>query len=133
LDDCPILLALFSNCCDLCWQWSHDDGFYSKERTTGLRRDPCAPIIRTHSKDTDENATLVTLTPDDTKSTGDKKSTGMWRSEPNGSEIDSSGGSKEHARYEWDKQDTLDLMVVGFTEVGGGEDHSHGRLDSEFL
>jgi hypothetical protein len=22
LDDCPILLALFSNGCDLCWQWS---------------------------------------------------------------------------------------------------------------
>ena len=56
--------------------------------------------------------TLVTLTPDDTKSTG------MWRSAPNGSEIDSSGGTKEHARYEWDKQDTLDLMVVGFTEGG---------------
>ena len=63
-------------------------------------------------------STLVTLTPDDTKSTGDKKSIGMWRSEPNGSEINSSGGSKEHARYEWDKQDTLDLMVVGFTEGG---------------
>ena len=23
LDDCPVLLALFSNGCDLCWQWSH--------------------------------------------------------------------------------------------------------------
>ena len=61
-------------------------------------------------------STLLTLTPDDTKSKGDTKSTGMWRSAPSGSEIDSSGGTKEHARYEWDKQDTLDLIVVGFTE-----------------
>jgi hypothetical protein len=61
-------------------------------------------------------STLVTLTPDDTKSTEGTKSTGMWRSEPSGSEINSSGGSKEHARYKWDKEDTLDLMVVGFTE-----------------
>ena len=33
LDDCPVLLALFSNGCDLCWQWSHGADFYSKERT----------------------------------------------------------------------------------------------------
>jgi len=31
-------------------------------------------------------------------------------------EIRGSGGTKEHGRYEWDKQDTLDLIVVGFTE-----------------
>ena len=36
LDDCPILLALFSNGCDLCWQWSHGADFYSKERTNFL-------------------------------------------------------------------------------------------------
>jgi hypothetical protein len=63
-------------------------------------------------------STLVTLTPDDTKGPGDTKSTGMWRSEPSGSEIDSSGGTKEHARYEWNKQDTLNLIVVGFTAGG---------------
>jgi hypothetical protein len=67
-------------------------------------------------------STLVTLTPDDTKSTG------MWRSEPSGSEIDGSGGTKEHARYEWDKQDTLDLIVVGFTEGDSRKKYLHRQF-----
>ena len=31
LDDCPILLVLFSNGCDLCWQWSHGEDFTGAE------------------------------------------------------------------------------------------------------
>jgi hypothetical protein len=34
LDDCPILLALFSNGCDLCWQWSHGANFTARNAPT---------------------------------------------------------------------------------------------------
>ena len=34
LDDCPILLALFSNGCDLRWQWSHGADFTAKDAPT---------------------------------------------------------------------------------------------------
>src|SRR5271165_3094843 len=34
LDDCPILLALFSNGCDLCWQWSHGADFTARNAPT---------------------------------------------------------------------------------------------------
>ena len=34
LDDCPILLALFSNGCDFCWQWSHGADFTARNAPT---------------------------------------------------------------------------------------------------
>ena len=34
LDDCPVLLALFSNGCDLCWQWSHGADFTARNAPT---------------------------------------------------------------------------------------------------
>jgi len=34
LDDCPILLALFFNGCDLCWQWSHGADFTARNAPT---------------------------------------------------------------------------------------------------
>jgi hypothetical protein len=34
LDDCPILLALFSNGCDFCWQWSHGADFTARDAPT---------------------------------------------------------------------------------------------------
>ena len=56
-------------------------------------------------------STLVTLTP------GDTDSKGVWSTEPLGSVIDSSGGTKEHARYDWNRlKNTLDLIVDGFTD-----------------